>query len=196
MASNGNPYIHTIYDAFKVDANGYDVVLKDVNKNWLDASFDWSYLEETSKSTKAAMDNFWKELNALPNNTELDSKEHHGVNTMIWLLSEGTKQGTYNLTNRILKTTYNPNISEEQVGKQAKATTDYALKVLTKMGFKPETGKVTAEQYKWFVKFMESRVYDIHRHNARITEKTNQQKGRLRQKITGSGQKVYQYYSH
>ena len=196
QASNGNPYIHTIYDAFKVDANGYDVVLKDVNKNWLDTSFDWSYLEETSKATKAAMDNFWKELNALPNNTELDRKEHHGVNTMMWMLSESHTQGVFNLTNRILKTTYNPNVSDEQAGKAAKATTEFVLKTLSKMGYKPDTGKVTAEQYKWFVKFMESRVYNIHQHNARITEKTNKQKGNLRQKITGSGQKVYQYYSH
>ena len=35
-ASNGNPYIHTIYDAFKVDANGYDVVLEEANKNWFE----------------------------------------------------------------------------------------------------------------------------------------------------------------
>ena len=39
-ASNGNPYLHTIYDAFKVDAMGYDVVLDEVNKNWLNAGYE------------------------------------------------------------------------------------------------------------------------------------------------------------
>ena len=46
-ASGGNPYLHTIYDAFKLDAMGYDVMLNEINQNWLDASMDWSYLEET-----------------------------------------------------------------------------------------------------------------------------------------------------
>lgn len=49
-ASNGRPYIHTIYDAFKVDANGYDVILREVNTNWMNITMDWNYLQETLKS--------------------------------------------------------------------------------------------------------------------------------------------------
>ena len=44
MNSGGNPYMHTIYDAFKADANGFDVVVEEVNKNWMEAASKWSYL--------------------------------------------------------------------------------------------------------------------------------------------------------
>ena len=33
---------------------GYDVVLEEVNKNWLYSSMKWSYLEETQKSLDKA----------------------------------------------------------------------------------------------------------------------------------------------
>ena len=57
-ASNGKPYMHTIYDAFKMDANGYDVMLKEVNKNWMNATMDWSYLEEAKASLERATARF------------------------------------------------------------------------------------------------------------------------------------------
>ena len=57
-SSGGNPYTHTIYDAFKVDANGYDVVLEEVNKNWMDANMKWNYLEATYDATLETMKKF------------------------------------------------------------------------------------------------------------------------------------------
>ena len=61
-ASNGNPYLHTIYDAFKVDAMGYDVALEEVNENWLNTSMDWSYLKETQQAVNDKMDAWQKEM--------------------------------------------------------------------------------------------------------------------------------------
>ena len=54
----GNPYLHSIYDAFKMDAMGYDTVMEEVNKNWLDASMNWSYLEETQKAVERTSKEF------------------------------------------------------------------------------------------------------------------------------------------
>ena len=75
QASGGNPYIHTIYDAFKADAMGYDVVLEEVNQNWLDASMEWSYLKETKKATDASMKAFNQSINARPTNDPLTDNE-------------------------------------------------------------------------------------------------------------------------
>ena len=75
QASNGNPYIHTIYDAFKADAMGYDVVLEEVNQNWLDASMEWSYLKETKKATDEKMAAWNKEINARNPNEKLTENE-------------------------------------------------------------------------------------------------------------------------
>ena len=58
-SSNGNPYMHTIYDAFKVDAMGYDVALEEINMNWMNAGLNWSYLKETQNATRETM-NEWK----------------------------------------------------------------------------------------------------------------------------------------
>ena len=195
QASNGNPYIHTIYDAFKVDANGYDVVLKDVNANWFKTTMDWSYLQETRDAAARDMQKFWKEFDSLPN--ELNVKDHNGARMMQYLLSPSSKDAkTFSLTNRITKTIYDANVTNEQAGKAAKATTEYILKTLGGMGYKAESGIVTKEQYKWFVKFMEQNVYNLHAKNNSITNSTNTAKGKLRQKIAGMGEKVYQYYSH
>ena len=195
QASNGNPYIHTIYDAFKVDANGYDIVLKEANSNWFKSSMDWSYLEQTKDVAKRDMQKFWSEKDKLPN--ELNTKEYGGARMMNYLMSPRGKDGkSISLTNRITKTLFNANESMEEAGKRAKKISDYALKVLTKMGYRSDSNTVTKEQYLWFVNFMEKNVYNLHAKNSSITESTNKAKGRLRQKIAGQGMKVYQYYSH
>lgn len=193
-ASNGNPYIHTIYDAFKVDANGYSTVLKEVNKNWLDTTMDWSYLEETQKASDANMKKFWKEFDALPN--ELNVNEHHGAKMMQYLMSAAGGKDVLSLHNRILKSLYDANATPDSAGKHAKSLTEFAMKTLIKMGYKPGSNVITKEQYGWFVKFMEQRVYNLHSKNSSLVNKTNKQKADLRKKITASGQKVYQYYSH
>ena len=45
-----------------MDAAGYDTVLEEVNKNWLDAAMKWSYLEQTKDATIKAVKN-WREKN-------------------------------------------------------------------------------------------------------------------------------------
>ena len=72
-ASNGKPYMHTIYDAFKMDANGYDVMLEEVNKNWMNATMDWSYLKEAKASLERATERFNRK--SLRNDTTLTANE-------------------------------------------------------------------------------------------------------------------------
>ena len=194
QASNGNPYIHTIYDAFKVDANGYQTVLNETNKNWFKTIMDWSYLENTRDAYKKTAEQFNKELADLPN--ELNVNEHHGVKMMQYLLSTPPGKDTINLTNKIVKTKFNPNQTAEDAGKDAKRVTEFVMKTLSKMNYKPGSDVVTKEQYRWFVMFMGNQVYNMAATNNKITDKTNTAKGKLRQKIAGMGTKVYQYYSH
>lgn len=62
VASGGNPYMHTIYDAFKMDANGYHVMLQEVNKNWEKATMNWSYLEQAKQSLDAARERYQRKM--------------------------------------------------------------------------------------------------------------------------------------
>jgi len=191
-ASNGNPYIHTIYDAFKVDANGYDVVLEEANKNWLNTSFDWSYLGETQQAYKKTAAEFFKNLNALPQDKVLTSKESGGVKMANYLLTHQGK--TLPLTNKITKTIFSADKTNEEAGKEAKMIAERALKVLIKMGYKPGSNQMTVAQYKWFTKYMQDNVYNLHEKNWRIVRKTDEKKAQLRKEI--DPKKVYQYYSH
>ena len=74
-ASNGNPYIHTIYDAFKVDAMGYDAVMEESNKNWLNSSMNWSYLEETEKSLAKLRKTWAEKTKDIPDSAEVSGNE-------------------------------------------------------------------------------------------------------------------------
>ena len=192
QASNGNPYIHTIYDAFKVDANGYDVVLEEANKNWLNKSFDWSYLGETQKSFKRDAEEFWKEINQEDPNKVLDVKDHGGVRMMDHLFTHRGK--AIPLTNRIAKTIFQPNLDAQEIYKQAKKTAEGMMQTLIKMGYKPGSGQVTVAQYKWFVNAMQNKIYNMNHKNASIVERTDNKKKQLRKEI--DPKKVYQYYSH
>ena len=74
-ASKGHPYIHTVYDAFKTDANGFDVVLEETNKNWLNLNMDWSYLHSMAAATKEARDRGKKKFADRPDNSPLTDNE-------------------------------------------------------------------------------------------------------------------------
>ena len=90
-ASGGNPYIHTIYDAFKVDANGYDVVLEEVNKNWMDANMKWSYLQATYDTTKETMKQFHEAMEGRNDSDPLTANERLYMDWI--LLSHETDSG-------------------------------------------------------------------------------------------------------
>lgn len=50
--SNGKPYVHPVYDALKVDAASYDVVLREVNKNWAEVTMNYNHISEASNAFK------------------------------------------------------------------------------------------------------------------------------------------------
>ena len=190
--SGGNPYIHTIYDAFKVDANGYDVVLEEANKNWLNGSFDWSYLEEAKNAYEAQAKKFWSDLKKMPGDKVLSAKDHGGVRMADYLMT--AKGDRIPLTNKIAKTTFHEHHTAEEHGKHAKALAEKAMQVLIKMGYKPGSGSMTVDQYRWFFQFMHKNVYNLGHKNSSIVSKTNAKKADLRKQI--DPKKVYQYYSH
>jgi len=72
QASQGYPYMHTIYDAFKTDAMGFDVIVNETNQNWLDANFAWNYLEQARDSLKKAGERFNNNLQKLDPSIPVD----------------------------------------------------------------------------------------------------------------------------
>ena len=74
-ASNGKPYAYPIYDAVKVDVNGYDVMFEEINQNWMDATFGWSYFKEISKSLDEATEVFEKNIKSRPADEILSAQQ-------------------------------------------------------------------------------------------------------------------------
>ena len=65
-ASKGNPYLHTIHDAIKVDAMSYDVVLDEVNKNWLETSMNYNYVKEAHTALDNISGKFREYMQKIP----------------------------------------------------------------------------------------------------------------------------------
>ena len=71
-ATEGVPYVHTIYDAFKFDAHNFDVGVREVNTNWKNINFAWRYLEAAQGSLEKATKNFKDKLKDLKPNDMID----------------------------------------------------------------------------------------------------------------------------
>lgn len=96
QSSYGAPYLQPIYDAFKVDANGFDVVREEINNNWMDATINWDVFGEFNEALKRSEDALKDKLSRV---TNPDSKIPLGVNEnmqMMGYLTEvvKTKKGS------------------------------------------------------------------------------------------------------
>ena len=197
-ASNGNPYMHTIYDAFKMDAMGYDVVLQEVNNNWLKASMEWSYLEETLKATQEAMKKWDTEMKNLPQEHKVDTTMAGPGRMIGWLLQvEQTDRGPRykNLVNKL------KNLMADADYEDAQQAASVILKHVRESGVDPSqpVDVMTVRQIRKFVDALQVQLRFDPRMRAMI-EKTNANKKRLKKKIEAQkvlkGNEVLQYYSH
>ena len=198
-ASNGNPYMHTIYDAFKVDAMGYDVVLDEVNKNWLNASMNWSYLEETQKALEGLRETFQEKFAGRPDNSPLTEGEARQVLWFTKLHSvKGGKKEPTNLINKMSKLIEIPpgvdGDGQRELGRDAARN---IVKAMRKDGhdiYSPPNPP-TVGYLKSFIKAFNGEV-NIGPRLARMINETNNNKKKLGDKIRRDGKKVYQYYAH
>ena len=195
-ASNGNPYIHTVYDAFKMDANGYDVVLEEVNRNWLMAAMKWSYLQEFYDATKATVketDAHLKELGETPVDVTPNG-EYAMVGNM--LLQQETKRGTMFAVNmmRGLKQAIakDQNESSEAYDKKIFDRVNYFM---GRYGEYSGADTIPADVVRdFFSDFI--RLTNLSAEMKDMIALTERKKKELAKEIRKSGQAVYQYFAH
>ena len=198
-ASNGNPYLHTIYDAFKVDAMGYDVVLEEVNKNWLYSGMKWSYLEETQKSLDDLRTTFNEKYGKRSNSEPLTEGE---ARQMVWFLemapSKKGKPYPKNLYNKMSKLIEVPDGATSEVrremGGEAANRIKEAMKRVGYDVYSPPANP-TVGHLKAFMKAFSDEIQLAPR-LGRMIKETNANKEKLAKKIKSDGNKVYQYYAH
>jgi hypothetical protein len=191
-ASNGNPYVHTIYDAFKLDANGYDVALRDINNEWLNASMNWSYLEETQKALQESYKRFNKRISELPQDTPVSVDMDSGFRMIGYLLQqvEGPK-GMYR--KNLLK------VFQRLTGDKGNA--NEAFKAYNNklrqagIGINDSPTELTPRQIKVAILELISMTQYKGRLDGLISL-TNKRKQDLRKEIEARGESIYQYYTH
>ncbi len=192
-ASGNNPYIHTIYDAFKVDAMGYDAVLEEVNNNWLDASMNWSYLEETRNAVDSLRERWQEKTKDIPNSESLSGPQWSMAGFLLApVLSAKGKVYPGNLMNKLKALMHNG--QEDGVAFKAAYNITNGM---AKVGYnfaKPPTPP-TMKHLREFMKLFNQEIQLAPRLNDMI-KVTNEAKRELRAKIKRDGNKVYQYYSH
>ena len=199
QASGNNPYMHTIYDAFKADAMGYDVVLEEVNQNWLDTAMNWSYLKETKKSTLDVMDEWRSEINKRKPNEALTENERSYMDFI--LKRETNAKGEPSMKNFYTKIGTAGDFSARGI-KPFDAMQKMA-KNMASVGYDwmnpPE--KPTVRQLKMFVDTLHEQLNVYKRLDSAI-HKAEAGKKELRKEImeqgykTKSGRIPLQYYAH
>ena len=198
MNSGGNPYMHSIYDAFKTDANGFDVVVEEVNKNWMEAASKWSYLEETFEATKRTMNDFKKKM-ADRNPDEVLSPNERLY--MDWMLQMSpSKSGNMipkNLLSKMAKFKEYPGDTVWDMTKKFKQN-------MARVGYNMDSppAEPTARQLKMFVDTLVDEM-QLGRRMASAIAKTNTNKKKVVQQLkergykTPSGERIaLQYYAH
>ena len=198
-SSGGNPYFHSIYDAIKMDANGYDVLLEEVNNNWLKAAMEWSYLKEMYNNTKKQVKETDAELKEL-GDTEIDTSPTGKWAMTGYLLSlDYSKKGNAipkKLFTSLKSTLWQkPGETTDEFNERVWGLT-FKFKEEFKQYMTPDGGPDTmpAHEVRRFFQMMLKANNFGDRFRGMI-EKTENNKKALAKKIRSSGP-VYQYYAH
>lgn len=103
--SGGNPYFLSIYDAFKMDVNGYDTMLKEVNSNWMEAANEWSYLREARRATAEARSRWEAKMSKANDEDTLSDSERVFMDYMLRMHESdgGGPMKPKDLSNRLKK---------------------------------------------------------------------------------------------
>ncbi len=199
-ASGGNPYMHTIYDAFKTDAMGYDVMLEEVNTNWLDTAMEWSYLKETKEATDRSMTAWKKEMATRDPKAGVNPGEDTYMR-FITLKTEGKQGGPVmkNFLNKIGTATSSKKTGMNMFDK-AKELSNELRHVGYDVNSPPDV--VTNAQLRTFVGYLE-KLLDTNNRLSKAIAHTDANKKRLKQEILAKGYKTpsgktiaLQYYAH
>lgn len=206
-ASNGNPFLLTIYDAFKVDANGYDVFLEEINLNWMDSTLDWSYLEQARNSLTEATKRFEEKMKGRKPDGKLTDNEKVYMDWML-KVSPAASGNMYmaNLWGRMSKLTGTAGKvrTEEQLQEDRVRMSRVMAAEMKKVGYDPYNppSEPTVNQLKTFKGLLRNEL-NLHLRLPDVIKRTNINKVALRKELlmngykTESGRRIpLQYYAH
>ena len=207
--TNGNPFLHPIYDAIKVDAASYDVVLREINKNWAEITMNYNHINQARVSLSNLMTNVkntvaeMKENESVLDTTEGSKYEMIGMfskkhidkfgNVSYPFLAKFIKQTgvvDYNIRNGVYYRSKNP---ENWMSRQ----------VMIDSGIPDNTKEITPEQFERFIKSL-AKITKLESRLAKLELKINNNKKDMYNKIAKNVDgkwivtvdDIFQYYAH
>ena len=190
-ASRGDPYLYQIYDAFKMDANGYDVVLNDVNENWVNATMDWDFMQEIIDTNKRAELAFEETLKGLSPDSVVNvglNEVHQMMGSLTSLEVDAYGNATPVALKRHLENVDVLNV-EQSLANIQKGMRDVGYK------FSTNPTQATVKQVRHFHKLLNKEMA-LNQRLTQLRNKVNHNKKELRADIKAAGDSVYQYYMH
>lgn len=190
--SGGHPYVHTVYDAFKVDAMSYDTILEEANNNWVDVNLQWSYLEAAKDSLSQIDRQFNERFKGIPDSQVLTNPTDTSVMEYLLEFDPNSKE----LKDGSLTLGY-PNLAGK-LSKTLPPGTDIEFPLRIILGSINIKENITLGDLKQFRKTMMESL-DINKRLNSMIKETNNRKVILKREIAKAireGRPVYQYYSH
>tara|TARA_R110000851_G_scaffold30171_2_gene82406 strand:+ start:1273 stop:4668 length:3396 start_codon:yes stop_codon:yes gene_type:complete len=194
--SNNNPFLLTIYDALKMDANGYDTVVTEVNNNWVESTVGWDLFGEYMDAQKRADVAFKQRIEDLikagqPVSLKLN-EEFQMMGFLTTLHTYQTKYGTFSVPRNL----ENLLGASMQDGTQAEGA---AVRIKKKMkdtvGFDFNQTDATPKQVEQFNRLLND-VLDTKQRLAKFKKNTDIAKSKMMARIKKMGISIYQYYAH
>lgn len=186
------PYMHQIYDAFKMDVATYHHMMPEINNNWAQTAITWSALEQGIIALNSrALPALREKLKSFSANDKIDLEEHF---PLIADMMQGsfTKNGAnYMGLKSRLKFLYprGHKKSREQW------VEDAIYQIVGASGFSIGQKYATKAEIGYFVQALLNETQLKPRIN-RLYKKTQDNRAKLKPKIFGKGNHIYQYYAH
>lgn len=195
--SNGKPYVYPIYDAFKVDANSYDIVLDEVNRNWAEITMNYNHIAEARKSLFEMVKGFRAKIDEEAKDN--GGKVPIGEGSNFAMVGLAIKQSTDKFGNKryefLEKLIKNSGIAEED---------KVARKIIQNSGINPDSSEVSPQVLFNFIKAYNQGIQLKNRLIAleATIDKNKRDMYKLIGKQTKSGKwiatasDIYQYFAH
>ena len=188
------PYMHQIYDAFKMDVATFHHMLPEINRNWADTAITWSALEQSKIALrKRAIPAWEKKLKALPAGQKVSLDNFPVIKAML----EGyysEKQGRYvhaGLESRLkflAPDNMTGSVRDEWVKKAA-------LAIMSKSGATSgQTEMTRGELHKFMQAVLD--VTNLDRRIANAYQLAEQKRAKLKKKVFDPNNLILQYFAH
>jgi len=200
-SSNGNPYAFPIYDAFKMDANGFDVIVRETNRNWMKATMDWDVFGEYEGARQRAEVALKDKLSKMAPNAQVSLEVNEEFQMMGYLTETKRTQEAFdfpqNLAYMLAEATDPGSGSkiEDINQKAAEMAMVIKKKMATDVGFTFGSKTATPKQVQHFNKLLEQYL-DTRQLLGKIKRDAKKGQDRIRSFIKKYKGEVYQYFAH